>query len=156
MRAKYHLKCPTLAILHFTTRGTSADTKYYCRRQYSDFGEKFQIPLPKGELNWLPHLHGYSFLQTLLVYDNLLFPFPSSPLAENFILPFAQVITTVSAKWLKYQHIGANSLEGLLHIAGLHNFGCQVVQVINFIPLSETFSRFSASDLSSKVLLFSP
>lgn len=54
-----------------------------------------------------------SSLSTLLVWDSLTFPVPSSPVAENLTPSLAQEIMTASPIWDRSRQIRANSPEGI-------------------------------------------
>lgn len=54
-----------------------------------------------------------SSLSTLLVWDSLMFPVPSSPLAENFTPSLAQEIITASPICERSRQIRANSPDGI-------------------------------------------
>lgn len=54
-----------------------------------------------------------SSLSTLLVWDSLTFPVPSSPVAENLTPSLAQEIMTASPIWDRSRQMRANSPEGI-------------------------------------------
>ena len=95
-----------------------------------------------------------SSLLTWLVYDNWIFLFLSTPLAENFTLSFAQEITTASPIWWRCRHVHATSPDGvftpqLYSCSGIPS--CSTSKAIHFISLSGNFSWFGALDASARV-----
>lgn len=109
--------CHLLAVIaHYTRSQLKRSTKCIFKpSHFNYFTCKFYaIVLPmSAKTCWALILTASSSLSTLLVWDSLMFPVPSSPEAENLTPSLAQEIMTASPICERSRQMRANSPEGI-------------------------------------------